>query len=216
MNLSHYMPCFDGVECDDYALPKNARHAVNAGHFSWGETWKLARHNKLRGLQSRHNFTCLTTYREPVSRLISYFQYYHPEVFNTTPRCFNTLTEGELRSLLFEQLDQYGFSPINEPFRILSGVTDEDLLERAGFADNNKTGEFRPHFSPSDAVLLADTLAHVAKCTNYVVEVDNATTARMLQTRLPDLFEARRAVRQTAARPGLFVGERVCAGGGAL
>jgi hypothetical protein len=106
MNLSHYMPCFDGVECDDYALPKNARHAVNAGHFSWGETWKLARHNKLRGLQSRHNFTCLTTYREPVSRLISYLQFYHPDVFEL--RCFNTLTERELQSLLVGRLDFYG------------------------------------------------------------------------------------------------------------
>jgi hypothetical protein len=92
--------------------------------------------------------------------------------------------------LLFEQLDTYGFSPINEPFRILSGVLDEDLLERAGFLYDKEGGVLRQHFSTSDAVLLASTLAHAAKCSNYVVEVDNVTTARMLQARLPDLFDA--------------------------
>jgi hypothetical protein len=69
-------------------------------------------------------------------------------------------------------------------------VIDEDVLERAGFSYDKDRRVFLPHFSPVDAMLLVDTLAHAARCTNYLVEVDNATTARMLQARLPDLFHA--------------------------
>ncbi|KAJ1398775.1 hypothetical protein B484DRAFT_252798 [Ochromonadaceae sp. CCMP2298] len=186
MNVSHYMPCKDNVSCDTYTFPMNARFAVNAGHFPWSETNKLARHNKYAGLQRRHNFTCLTNFREPVSRLISYFQFYFPEVFRK--RCFSNLTEEELHSLLVDDVDSYGFSPLNEPFRILSGVNDEDLLGQAGFVEVG--GVITPRFTRGDAAMLEDTLRNVARCSNLLVEVDNDTTTHMLQTRLPDLYDA--------------------------
>ncbi|KAJ1442953.1 hypothetical protein B484DRAFT_414596 [Ochromonadaceae sp. CCMP2298] len=117
-----------------------------------------------------------TTLHEAADRM----KFYYPETFRA--RCFSNLTAVELRTFLVDDVDAYGFSALNEPFRILSGVTDEDLLERAGFVEL-EGGVFTP-------TLLRNTLRNAARCTNILLEVDRDTTSQMLQTRLPDLYDA--------------------------
>ena len=63
--------------------------------------------------RSSSNFSCVTNYREPVSRIISCLAYRHPTEMRD--KCVADMDVGLLRVLL-NRPDRFGNSCLNEPF----------------------------------------------------------------------------------------------------
>ena len=78
-NMSYFVSCHDGVPCDLYHVGTNFS-AIYAGHFVWGEQRELSRRSVFDPATGtwhnpRHNASCLTMFRDPVSRLESCYYY---------------------------------------------------------------------------------------------------------------------------------------------
>ena len=78
-NLSYFVSCHNGVPCDLYHVGTNFS-AIYAGHFVWGEQRELSRRSVFDPATGtwhnpRHNASCLTMFRDPVSRLESCYYY---------------------------------------------------------------------------------------------------------------------------------------------
>jgi hypothetical protein len=132
MNLTHFIPCVSPVPCDTYTFG-GKRCAIYAGHFSISEVRHILRHvsmdNEFSGKQ-RHNFTCITNFRDPISRVESCF-YYRFVTRGIRYKCINDVPVDTLRQLLMYGVDHYGDGCLDEPFRILSGVSGKRLLRKA-------------------------------------------------------------------------------------
>lgn len=81
LELPSFVPCFHGVPCDTYHIG-NKTAAIYAGHFYWGEQRELARRAKFQSAGAhwrnpQFNASCLTMFRDPISRLEScyYFRF---------------------------------------------------------------------------------------------------------------------------------------------
>lgn len=80
--------------------------------------------------KQKHNFTCITNFREPVSRVESCF-YYRFTTRGIQYNCINDVPLEKLRQILLHGVDHFGDGCLDEPFRILSGLSDNKLLKRA-------------------------------------------------------------------------------------
>jgi hypothetical protein len=157
-NLQCYIICHNGIACDTYSLPASGSpSAVYAGHIPWGEP-----QNKFERYwhRSSSNFSCVTNYREPVSRIISCLAYRHPT--EMLGKCVADMDVGLLRVLL-NRPDRFGNSCLNEPFRIMSGIRSDHFIDRLDECDG---------FSHDANLELALrlTLKHASKCSPLVLE----------------------------------------------
>lgn len=187
--LSAYIACEPGVECDVYHIPLSRAYAVYGGHFAWGEQNWLSRHNKEH---KRNSFSCTTNFREPTSRFISCLNYrFQRQLAN---RCLSEIPESEFLGLI-EHIDEFGSSCLNEPFRIMSGIQDEALIDHL----EEDTGRRKlrgtsgaPMRDGGRHLLQADYVAvfhlmlqHVAKCAPVVLEVKESFD--LVNSRFPQL-----------------------------
>lgn len=93
-NLTSFIPCFDGVDCDTYTIG-SARAAVYSGHLQWGDLKELTRHaqqfNASSGIWTREVYdaaSCITVFRDPIARLESCYYFRWVQV-NTMMRWLN-------------------------------------------------------------------------------------------------------------------------------
>ena len=122
LGIPAYISCYT-QPCDAYHIEYEQPYAVYAGHYPWGIQNRLSRFQK--SMRSSH-FSCITNYRHPMDRIDSCLYFRFPEILSG--RCLNDLTFGEFKSLLF-MMDDYGNSCLNEPFRMLSGESNEILID---------------------------------------------------------------------------------------
>ena len=149
LKLPYYIACHSGVPCDLYTLPHDRRYAIYAMHIEWGSHRVLATNNHTvqhmitnqeTGEVDHHSkhfsdFSCLSNFRDPVSRVISclYFRFLEKGLKIGGGRvCIDQLSIRELLNLLVDKVDQFSNSCLNEPFRILSGFLDEDIINSIG------------------------------------------------------------------------------------
>jgi hypothetical protein len=124
--LSSFIPCLGlgPVDCVTYTMSGNHHHSFYAGHFPWQDTSVLLRH----GVRSLSDISCVTNFREPVSRIVSCIYFRFKEKYHKTQTCINEMSLAVLQRFLWAK-DIYGNSCLNEPFRVLSGVRSEAQLD---------------------------------------------------------------------------------------
>ena len=154
------VPCDDGQSpCDMYYLDRQrvdvARLesiAVVAGHFPLGEAqvslnshrWRkgpLSESGAPEGLDVFNNLHCLTQVRDPVARTMSCINFrfmqggWLPDLLKSRgdALAISSLTPEEMDLLLREGVDEFGNGCSNEGLRMLSGVADEDLINKLTF-----------------------------------------------------------------------------------
>ena len=120
-NLTAFIPC-NTADCDIYTFPRDKHSAIYAGHFKWGAQSDLAKFNKTL----RTQYSCATNYRHPIARIESCIYFRFDDVLRG--RCVSELSMSEFQQL-FHKTDEFGHSCINEPFRALSGIADEVMLD---------------------------------------------------------------------------------------
>jgi hypothetical protein len=173
LKLRYYMPCNSkGVPCATYSMRAGfdgppPTPAVIAGHFPWddlrilsiggalvnkGQKWEAPKHIR--------ELSCFTVFRDPVARLESC--YYHRfvkvlQIADASRRhtCLSSLTADEITSFFKDARDKQGFGCLNEPFRLLSGVRDEDWLADLGAA--------------GFPAVLDRTLSHLSRCVPLIL-----------------------------------------------
>ena len=199
-NLKSYIICqgkhpVNGkpIVCDTYHLQFGMKGvSVFAGHLSYGEQFAIQRPDS--GHHDRRNISCTTNFREPISRVLSCLRYRHH-----IP-CLATLSAAQFEKYLVAS-DEYGQSCLSEPFRIMSGVNDEDLLDFDIEANGQKRAankmirkrirrrrrRRRRRLDAIDAIgVYKRTLIHVAECAPIVLEIP--VSFDLVADRCPAIF----------------------------
>jgi hypothetical protein len=186
--FASHIPCASNVPCDYYTIPKSPVYAAYGGHYTWPQRLNIE--------NLTDSITCVTNFREPVSRIVSCLYYRHMKIIGNN--CINSLSLKALEELLWRR-DSYGSSCLNEPFRILSGMvkSDEELLNHLennspqwiGSTDNTSrylmTGPPLPKASKTSELntrsrlllhtnatsIFKHTLLHLSKCSPLVLEL---------------------------------------------
>ena len=129
LNISSFIPCHDGISCDTYTMGSH-KAVVYAGHFPWGVQKEFQRHASGIAPNKTH-FSCITMFRDPIARIIScyYYRFVNElkigEKYNS---CIGNISVLQLKNVLINGRTKYGLSCLNEPFRIMSGILDEDIV----------------------------------------------------------------------------------------
>jgi len=168
--LKSDIACFD-VNCDVYEIASNSRAAIYAGHLRYGSQDNIQRLDERSRI--RTNISCATNFREQLSRLLSCF------MFRFNIPCISHMSLEGLRILL-SRTDEYGNSCLNEPFRIMSGVLDEDAI------DHLRMGNHSNHHLLRILYMFKSTLINVASCSPIVLEIPESY--ELLADRYPRLF----------------------------
>lgn len=134
LQIPHWIPCQGGVDCKNWELPsKGAAKAfgVFGAHLNWPNVQRALNDNTgfgAPGLLRNAPFQCYTGFREPVSRVLSCWDFRKYKAF-AGPMA--ALTLEKFRTDLKEGMSQYGFGCNNEPLRDLSnkGIYEEDINE---------------------------------------------------------------------------------------
>ena len=136
-----YMPCYT-VSCGTWQLPnafdrpfKGVPFFIFAGHFHWSAV-RQQFGNATFQRSLRKGFVGLTNFREPISRVVSCLQYRFPKRFPSLKSIRATSLE-DFEMLLRTELSAFGFGCNNEPLRLLSGHSDEEVLNQLGMQHNN-------------------------------------------------------------------------------
>lgn len=198
-NMSYFVSCHDGVPCDLYHVGTNFS-AIYAGHFVWGEQRELSRRSVFDPATGtwhnpRHNASCLTMFRDPVSRLESCYYYRFVQerrIKHQHYRCMNLLTTAELRNMFVNGRTKWGRGCLNEPFRILSGLTDELDLAALSASPSTKGSLL--------TTAMSLTLSHLSGCVPLVLE--DPRSLRLVRHWFPQLapaFVELQEVRKTKA-----------------
>ena len=132
IGLNYFIPCANGVDCDTYTFPlTNAptQYAIFAGHFKWGVQSDFTRYSPTDSTIQhtlRKEFSCITNYRHPIDRIESclYFRFEK----QLQGKCLMDMSIEQLHTILY-WIDQFGTSCLNEPFRMMSGYQDEDVID---------------------------------------------------------------------------------------
>jgi hypothetical protein len=178
LNQSYFIPCYPPVPCDTYSF-KNNRAAIYAGHFSISEVKHLLRHVPMESEfnhRQKHNFTCLTNFREPMSRVESCF-YFRFRTRGIMYDCMNDIPVEILRRILVDGVDDYGDGCLDEPFRILSGISDKRLLRKS---NDVLTPEFQISYQ--------NTLHWLARC--HILVLEDQRTLQLSGSLIPELKDA--------------------------
>ena len=189
--LNTYVICSVDQTCDHYSIPIRGVHAVYAGHIPWGEVYKF---NRFGPEHNRDKFSCLTNFREPVSRLISCVEYRFQSIVQEHG-CLSNISTSKLIDIITTKTDEYGVSCLNEPFRILSGIYNENVIDNLGIHLNHSSGSsdiarLQPKFHGMESFALQMTLHNVAKCGVMILEENRNATDFILQHRFPFLHKA--------------------------
>lgn len=205
LKLKSLIPCFDGVSClmttfnylsglsyQQKPFPTVENTALFAGHFEWGEQHLLARWGDH---SPQIQFSCMTNYREPVSRVVSCLYFWHEEALGGA--CVGDVSVGLLKELLFKG-DDGGYSCMNEPFFVMSGFRDRSIAGhlqdsryhlRARHLRNQSDGHRRRGLLNRGAATILDfTLQHTYKCAPIVMELPESRV--LVESRFPDLAAA--------------------------
>ena len=178
LKMPYFIPCSPPVSCDTYSFT-NTSAAIYAGHFSISEVKHLLRHVPLESAlhtRQRHNVTCLTNFREPLSRVESCF-YYRFIRKGIKYSCMNDIPVHTLRKMLVYGVDEYGDGCLDEPFRILSGITDKRLLRRANDMQ-----------SPEFLVSYQNSLHWLSRC--HILMLGDKRTFELSGNAIPELKHA--------------------------
>jgi len=191
-SLSSFIPCFGSVGCFKFGFPtvgaNNGHKAVNGGHFPWQEMMDM-RHTVLpqKNTGGLSEMSCVTNFRHPVSRLISCIYYR----FRTLNKCIMDMTTDELREMFFKVF-WHDHTCLNEPFRILSGIEDEEWLNMLDevplLSDKKDEGITYRRMGFGAAPVLQNTLRHVTRCAPIVTELPESYT--LIERRFPRLKNA--------------------------
>lgn len=136
-------------------------------------------------------FSCATNLRDPVGRLLSCveFRFLREPGRFTNATCIADVTTEELYHLLAEEVDDYSNSCINEPFRIFSGLYDEDDINTLGLHFDPVRHLALPRLSSLSAHVFRETLMRYALCTPYIMELPEQSTD-LLAYKFPVLYDA--------------------------
>ena len=194
LDLSFFIPCFQRVDCDTYHFDHKKPYAVYAGHFHWGEQSVFNRFSPSptggvgSGSAGQQRFSCVTNYRHPVDRIESCLYYRFNRLLEG--RCLSQLTLTELDDLL-HHVDVYGATCLNEPFRVMGGISDEAMLEhlvsvhrthahskhtrslRGSLTESESERETRRRLDMTaiDVLLVNATLQNTLRCSPLVLEL---------------------------------------------
>jgi hypothetical protein len=176
------------TNADMYTIPRDRPRAIYGGHYKWGAQHDLAMFHK----SLRANYSCTSNFRMPTSRIESCL--YYRFAAQLKDRCLQSLSDSEFDTLL-QSIDEFGTSCWNEPFRSLSGFSDEVLLDHLmdetlmeGLArrrlDVPLDGDQREHrIRPFALMAFNQTLRHVARCAPLILELPE--TFDLLNIRFP-------------------------------
>ena len=168
-NLSAYIPCHAEAHCETYVIDQQA--AVYGGHFYWGSLAFLQKHTS--GVSGSNNFSCMTVFRDPVKRLHSCLHFrYITEGLIPGLDCISELPIADIAELVWKGRDMYGMSCRNEPFRIFSGVSDEEML-------------LEPLATHPGAIIFQSTVKHIDACVS--VFLDNSASIEHFDSVFPQL-----------------------------
>ena len=194
MKITTSIICFD-LDCDAYHIPQDIPFSLYAGHYQWGNQYVF---NRFGPGHHRDKFSCLTSFREPVSRLISCLEYRFINLLKSNYRgCLSYVPPYELLSLIRNKTDHFGNSCLNEPFRILSGIEDEDIIDDLGvdwiasaITDSTNAVHVQPKFTMEESFVFHATLANVAKCGVMILEETQQSNNYLMKQKFPDLYAA--------------------------
>ena len=205
LNLPAYIICEIGndgqrVPCDSYDIPNDQLFSIYAGHLQWGVQKRIERarnkhmqssEDRLIGGKLDDDLSCVTNLREPVSRLLSCVNYRYLRHHGrfTDAICISDLTIEELYYLLAVEVDDFSNSCLNEPFRVFSGLLDEDLVNNLGIKTDPIAKSAEAVLSQFSADILRTTLMRHAKCAPYVLELPDLS-GDLLAYKFPQLYEA--------------------------
>lgn len=178
LELPYFIPCA-GINCDLYTFPYSSKYAIYAGHFKWGTQGDFARFNT----SHRSEFSCATNFRHPFSRIESclYYRFFD----RLKGRCVMDMPMDEFREM-FLDTDEYGSSCINEPFRVLSGVNDEVVIDNLMHGKEDSFRRQRRQLVSSYAMeVFKQTVKHIQRCPPVVLEI--AETYDILAETIPKL-----------------------------
>lgn len=183
--LPYFLPCFGKVICDTLTLPYNKPYAIYGAHFPWGEQRHLSR---FRHRNVEQNFSCVTNMREPVSRLFSCVAYRFLAPLKSD-KCVSDLSDKEFIDFLTVTMDKFGGACLNEPFRIMSGITDEVLLQSLGRDIKLGPKTLNASISNRDAVIFDITLENLSKCAPRFLETPLRERAdSLLRMKFPEMY----------------------------
>mmetsp|Transcript_33757 Transcript_33757/g.63112 ORF Transcript_33757/g.63112 Transcript_33757/m.63112 type:complete len:382 (+) Transcript_33757:58-1203(+) len=142
--LSAFIPCNGGVRCQKFDIDGETA-AVYGGHFCWKAT--------MNKLESRRvsQVSCVTIFREPVSRILSCYYYRMVGQNKKAPTCLTSLSPERLQRELLEN------SCVNEPFRRIGDCNVATRLE------NHKSAE-------AQISAWETTLQHLSQCVPIILE----------------------------------------------
>ena len=191
--LKSYIICVGQNPYNGHHIPCDAYHvkfgmkdiSIYAGHLSYGEQFAIQRQDA--GSHNRQNISCTTNFREPLSRVLSCLRYRHH-----IP-CLKEVSADKFKEYLL-RTDTFGHSCISEPFRIMSGINDEDLLDFDIEDIQLKSAQLRTRtrfrgrrLDEMDAVgIYKRTLSHVAECAPVVLEIPESY--ELVADRCPQIF----------------------------
>ncbi|CAK0822321.1 unnamed protein product [Prorocentrum cordatum] len=178
LSLPYHIKC-QTAACDSYNYG-SSRVAMYGGHVAWLEA---SRHFALSGkydangmwTEGVEQFSCITNFREPVSRIQSC--YYYRFLKLGAPHCLGDMGADEMRQFFLAGRSQFGYSCMNEPFRMLSGLVDESL-----FTSDTESHEWDFAFN--------STLMNLAHCVPIIIS--NIFTLDVVASWFPDLINITR------------------------
>lgn len=190
LSLPMHIGCY-GMACNTFTFPKEAR-AVYGMNMKWDEVTNFI--NRVHGSPAAPNktaFSCITSMREPVSRLVSCahrlllskrIHYGLPE-----RACLRSIRPSLLFRMLVRETDEFGRSCLNEPFRYFSGLHDEVIIKTLGMEIDLK--KHTVHASVDDYAIdsFRNTLQAISQCTPFVLEY--GPSLLLLAYKYPTLYE---------------------------
>ena len=124
-----------------------------------GTEVELTKHST--GLQLQKMNSCVTIFRDPISRILSCFYFRFTSELNLAASkpsfsCINNMTDDEIVDVLLNGRSRYGRGCLNEPFRIFSGVLDEDMINTLNSSSAEAASIYKATRVNVDSCLLLD------------------------------------------------------------
>ncbi|CAK0866844.1 unnamed protein product [Prorocentrum cordatum] len=178
LSLPCHIKCHNAA-CDSYSYG-SSRVAMYGGHVAWLEAsrhFALSGKNDANGMWTEgvKQLSCITNFREAVSRIQSCYDYRFLKL--GAPRCLGDMGADEMCQFFLAGRSQFGYSCMNEPFRMLSGLVDEPL-----FISDTESQEWDFAFN--------STLMNIAHCVSIIIS--SSSTLDVVASWFPDLISITR------------------------
>ena len=199
LGLPSYLSCENGIDCNENTIPHDLNKAIYAVHIKWGDHLKLDQlksHRRVYDITAAHtgidnSYSCTANIREPVSRIISCFQArFLSEVRAGKIPADTCIGDLSLKKIFFllTAVDKVAGSCLNEPFRILSGQSNEGAINNLGMEiDANRTLAL-PILSHLSSDVLGQTFMHLQQCVPFVLELPEESSDLMAY-KFPSLYK---------------------------